>query len=230
MTTHGDTHSPIKRLPPDLRDRVCGHIASALHSALRSGSLPEDDPRIFTWTTLNRPPDCQTIQRCLRALSLVSKAWSSPAQRALFAVIPINGAYCLMSLLRSLLLFPKNRRFIRCLIPIFSNECARFYMGPHFIGDDISGMVTLAHFVNNLGDILFTPIVEELPNARLLRISLLKHVREPRIPMAFGGNTILVYRFREVLNLVLWAIVHLSPLLRALHLRTDRDQIDGPFA
>lgn len=95
---------------------------------------------------------------------------------------------------------------------------------------DIDGMITLAHFIDNLSDILFTPIVEELPNARLLRNGLIKHVREPRIPIAFEGNLTLVYRFREILNLVLWGIVHLSPLLSALHLRTVKEQIDGPFA
>ncbi|KAK3490291.1 uncharacterized protein B0T23DRAFT_381465 [Neurospora hispaniola] len=229
MTTHGDRPSPIRKLPAELRDRICGHVASVLHSALHYSSLPEDDPRIFSWTTRHRPPDCRINQKRLRALSLVSKDWSHSAQRALFAVIPINSARCLMTLLRSLILFPTNRRSIRCLIPIFSHECDRLYMGRGIIWDGIGGMVTLAHFIDNLGDILFTPIVEELPNTTLLRISLLKHVLQPPL-LAATNHTDHVYRFREILNSALWSVVHLSPVLSALHLRTVLSYCDTPFA
>ncbi|KAK3489700.1 hypothetical protein B0T13DRAFT_505713 [Neurospora crassa] len=228
MTTHGDRPSPIGKLPVELRDRICGHVASVLHSALHHSSLPEDDPQTFSWTTLDRPPDCRIIQKRLRALSLVSKDWSLSAQRALFAVIPISSARCLMTLLRSLILFPRNRKFIRCLIPIFSHECATFYMGPSFAWEDISGMVTLAHFINNLGDILFTPIVEDLPNTTLLRISLLKHVLQPPL-LATTNHIDHVYRFREILNSALWSVVHLSPMLSALHLRAVSSFCDPPF-
>ncbi|KAH7635768.1 hypothetical protein B0T09DRAFT_354173 [Sordaria sp. MPI-SDFR-AT-0083] len=42
----------------------------------------------------------------------------------------------------------------------------------------------MANFVDHLGDILFTPIAEELPNAMLLRINLIKHVLEPQLMFA----------------------------------------------
>ncbi|KAK1773453.1 hypothetical protein QBC45DRAFT_461578, partial [Copromyces sp. CBS 386.78] len=238
MTTHNEMSSPVEKLPLELKDLICGHMASALHSALHHSSLPEDDPLIFTWTIPHRsaivdprPPDCQIIQKRLRALSLVSKAWSRSAQRALFAVIPISSSRCLMKLLRSLLLYPKNRRYIRCLIPILSAACNRFYIGPYNSNpwDDTAGTVTLAHFVDNLGDILFTPIVEELPNGLLLRISLIKHVLDPQL-LAVVNYTDYVYRSGEILNSALWSVVHLSPLLSALHLRTEHHYCDVPFA
>ncbi|KAK3955918.1 hypothetical protein QBC32DRAFT_395153 [Pseudoneurospora amorphoporcata] len=237
MTTHNEMSSPVEKLPLELKDLICRHMASALHSALHHSSLPEDDPWIFTWTMPHRsarddprPPDCQIIQKRLRALSLVSKAWSRSAQRALFAVIPISSSRCLMKLLRSLLLYPKNRRYIRCLIPKLSAACNRFYIGPYNYNpwDDTAGTVTLTHFVDNLGDILFTPIVEELPNGLLLRISLIKHVLDPQL-LAAVNYTDYVYRFREILNSALWSVVHLSPLLSALHLRTEHHHCDVLF-
>ncbi|CCC13944.1 hypothetical protein SMACR_08453 [Sordaria macrospora] len=42
----------------------------------------------------------------------------------------------------------------------------------------------MANFVDHLGDILFTPIAEELPNAMLLRINLIKHVLDPQLMFA----------------------------------------------
>lgn len=248
MTTHGERTSPIGKLSKELRDLICEHVASPLHSALHHSSLPEDDPWIFLWSEPSygpvivpwsppqRPPDCQIIQKRLRALSLVSQDWSHSAQRALFAVIPIDSARCLMKLLRSLLLYPKNRRYIRCLIPIFMEPCVEFYMQSP-IGDDTAGMITMSLFVDNLGDILFTPIVEELPNAALLCTTLIKHVLHPHL--LAGGNhedtgesedfDDHVYRFREVLNSALCCVIHISPSLSALHLRTEWHHCAQPF-
>ena len=90
-----------------------------------------------------------------------------------------------MKLLRSLLLYPKNRRYIRCLIPIFSSECEKFFTSAVPVDYyETNGLVNMANFVDHLGDILFTPIAEELPNAMLLRINLIKHVLDPQLMFA----------------------------------------------
>lgn len=235
MTTCYEKTSPINRLPKELRDLICDHIASALHAALHHSIIPENDPLVFTWimsaVVTYRPPDCQIIQKHLRALSLVSKAWSHSAQRALFAVIPISSAWCLLKLLRSLLLYPKNRPYIRCLLPKFSYECDLLYMGS-LIADEVPGIITLTLFIDTLADILNTPILEELPYAGLLRMCLTKHRNRPRLLASSIVYPYFVYRFREVLNLALCSVIHLSPRLHALHLRTERGEeryFDVPF-
>lgn len=122
----------FKHLPIEVRARICefiGNIADApsdyqpdwseldnFFVLQTHDSFPVFRPIYFPPTDSTAiGPTYSSIYKDLRSLALASKAFTDSAQRVLFRIAVVGGPRCVMRLLKSLLLYPKNRRHIRSL-------------------------------------------------------------------------------------------------------------------
>ncbi|KAK3352064.1 hypothetical protein B0H65DRAFT_143748 [Neurospora tetraspora] len=153
----------VERLPLEIREHICeliGHVPHPSHDYLiNCFDPPEDHPQSEPFPG---PPHTlySSAYADLRVLSLVSKAFAEPSQRVLFKTTVVQGSIGIMSLLRSLLFYPKNRNYVRRLA-VSRKECWRLQY-------PVGGIVLRA-FMNILGRDVFTPIFDELQDASFFR-------------------------------------------------------------
>ncbi|KAK3493668.1 hypothetical protein B0T13DRAFT_489671 [Neurospora crassa] len=112
----------LEGLPQEVLETIaefCGDVASISPNEQRDTFLHDvihpylDSATSNTW---------QPAYRDLQALALTSKTFTNPAQRALFKVAIVKTTGHLVRLLHSLLLYPSNRRYVRCFVAILDDH------------------------------------------------------------------------------------------------------------
>ncbi|KAK1773332.1 hypothetical protein QBC45DRAFT_304046, partial [Copromyces sp. CBS 386.78] len=98
----------LERLPLEIREHICQ----------LAGWQKSHPAAIWTryvkWEDRHQPCNRRRCcQKSLYGLSLVSKSMAAPAQRALFREIVLNKPRSLVNVCKSLLLYPKNRGYVR---------------------------------------------------------------------------------------------------------------------
>lgn len=155
----------LQKLPLELLETVagfCGDVASV---------APDEQTSTFTNAIVNPYLDSATSNtsswspayRDLRALALVSKIFSNPAQRALFKFAMVKTTGHLMRLLRSLLLYPYNRPHVRCFVAVLQDHprpLAYQFAPPTLV---------LAEFIFYLMPLFAIDAAKELPNESFFR-------------------------------------------------------------
>lgn len=155
--------APIEQLPLELREQICdlvGHVPHSSHDHLMNCFDPLEimPPNMSKTRKVRHSPPIyphlySSAYSDLRALSVTSRALTGPAQRVLFRTIVVQGSAAIMLLLRSLLLYPKNRKLVRSLA-VFRKDFLSDYFG--------EGGETLDEFMEILGSAVCTPAFNEI--------------------------------------------------------------------
>lgn len=153
----------LKQLPTEVRARICefvGNIADA------PSDFQPDPLRQDTFFLVHRgskttaiEPKYSSIYKDLRSLALTSKAFTDSAQRVLFRIAVVGGPRCIMRLLKSLLLYPKNRRYIRSLFVTRKPHSQTGYLAEEI----------LVQFIRVLRPLVLTRRIDELYDASFFR-------------------------------------------------------------
>ncbi|ESA42721.1 hypothetical protein NCU17042 [Neurospora crassa OR74A] len=120
--------APIQRLPFELKAQIARELSDFDLYDQRNYQIDPYGHSFFNghtyeWQPLQKAGDkpqlsFQPVYDDLRALSLVSKDFRDPAQRALFAVVIVGDPTAYFKLFRTLLESPQVRSYIRCLLAI----------------------------------------------------------------------------------------------------------------
>ncbi|KAL0475966.1 hypothetical protein QR685DRAFT_65234 [Neurospora intermedia] len=147
----------LEALPQEVLETIaefCGDVASISPNEQRDTFLHDvihpylDSATSNTW---------QPAYRDLQALALTSETFTNPAQRALFKVAIVKTTGHLVCLLHSLLLYPSNRRYVRCFVAILDDHprpLPHRFIAPH--------PLVLGEFLYYLYPILPTTAVQGL--------------------------------------------------------------------
>ncbi|KAK3398407.1 hypothetical protein B0T20DRAFT_411072 [Sordaria brevicollis] len=203
--------SPLERVPLEIRERICQFVG------LKDARSEPPWMRYVKWEDRHQP--CKR-RRCCRislcALSLVSRSMVAPAQRALFENINLNRPRTLVGLCRSLLLYPKNRGYIRTIV-----VSHRKYLGQRYPHDSPGERHShpcdkpdATAFLNLLGPV----ISEQQPGTdefwALESLCDLYHTYRENVE-----QTLLRFRpdvFIEITDTILALLLHFSPSLHSL--------------
>ncbi|KAK3493667.1 hypothetical protein B0T13DRAFT_504129 [Neurospora crassa] len=159
----------IDKLPIELWERIFEFVGDIAYVSGRDRvDFPDDEtpyPYVPRDTHLEVP--CRTEPTpydYLRSASLASRALTAPAQRALFRVSKTRSSIGMLRLLRSLLEYPANRKYVQWLVTSpLPRENVIGRKNPPDILDPISALV------QTLGPLLHTPALNQLRNARFFR-------------------------------------------------------------
>ncbi|EAA26588.1 hypothetical protein GE21DRAFT_8430 [Neurospora crassa] len=177
----------IDKLPIELWERIFEFVGDIAYVSGRDRvDFPDDEtpyPYVPRDTHLEVP--CRTEPTpydYLRSSSLASRAFTVPAQRALFRVSKTRSSIGMLRLLRSLLEYPANRKYVQWLVtsPLLREnnyDC----QNPPDILDPISALV------RTLGPLLRTPVLDQLQNVEFFGRLLQLYI--PRDPKSFSGYT-----------------------------------------
>lgn len=112
----------LDQLPQEVLENIAGFCGNI------SKISPSEDADTFTKNLVKPYLDSvgsntwTPSYKDLRSLALVSKAFANPAQRALFKIAMVKTTGHLMLLLRSLLLYPANRRYVRVFVAVLRDH------------------------------------------------------------------------------------------------------------
>ncbi|KAK3352061.1 hypothetical protein B0H65DRAFT_556738 [Neurospora tetraspora] len=112
----------LQQLPQEVIETIaefCGDI-SGVSPSEQTDTFTEDVVKPYLDSTASNT--WSPVYNDLRALALVSRTFSNPAQRALFKVAMVKTTGHLMRLIRSLLLYPNNRRYVRCFVAAINDH------------------------------------------------------------------------------------------------------------
>lgn len=164
-------------LPIELLERIFEFVGDIAHFSEGEPVDFPDDETLYPEIPRERHQDVPSRQGptaydYLRASALVSRAFTAPAQRALFRVSKTRSSIGLLRLLRSLLEYPANRKSVQWLVtsPLrrenyLDRQGLRW--NPPDILDPISGLIQI------LGPLLHTPALDQVQNSAIIRRFLL---------------------------------------------------------
>ncbi|KAK3352063.1 hypothetical protein B0H65DRAFT_143754 [Neurospora tetraspora] len=177
----------IEKLPIELLERIFEFVGEIAYVSGRDRvDFPDDEtpcPFIPRDRHLEVPRRTEpTPYDYLRSSSLASRAFTAPAQRALFRVSMTRSSIGMLRLLRSLLEYPANRKYVQWLVASpLPRENLIGRQNPPDILDPISASV------QTLGPLLHTPALDQLRNACFFRSLLLPFVS--RSPESVSSDT-----------------------------------------
>lgn len=207
----------LERLPLELKARICESVANIIDPPLdfqpdplkQDIFFPTDKPSSLQTSDMERT--YSSIYADLRSLALVSKDFTDRAQQVLFRIAVVGGPRCPMRLLKSLLLYPDNRRYIRSLL--VTRKAGTL---------DHLSLDAVLQIHSTLRPLILTGKINELPNGGCFREFL---ERLPNLPLAewFDDQQLTKIAhelaiFPAVADHVLRAIVLLCPKLTGFHL------------
>lgn len=169
----------VKRLPIELWERIFEFVGDISYV---SGQHPVDFPDDETPYPSTTRPTALTPYDHLRSASVASRAFTAPAQRALFRVSRTHSTTGTLRLFRSLLEYPDNRKYVQWLLVTTPTTKDRIY------GSNSRGILDLIPtLVQTLGPLVDTPAFDQLQNAGFFRSLVLPSTS--RIPGFHGAGT-----------------------------------------
>lgn len=218
--------APIQRLPFELKEQIAREFCDFdLYDQRNYRIDPSGDSFLnghtYEWKPLpeagGKPQlSFQPVYDDLRALSLVSRNFRDPAQRALFSIVIFGEPTTYFKLLRSLLEAPDTRSYIRCLFAVAVRNPEAEQRHHEIVKS------CCADFVEILGPIVVSNSYDGLRNGRYFygfkhRI-LLHGDTVSSSPDRKVSDMRLRRDFAILVKEVLHSILQLCPSLKAFHL------------
>ncbi|KAK3388363.1 hypothetical protein B0T20DRAFT_491274 [Sordaria brevicollis] len=208
----------LDKLPIELWERIFEFVGEIEQISDRERvSFPGDE----TAYPLIEPPKVTepTPYDNLRSSSLAFRKFRAPAQRALFRCSRTHSSVGLLRLLRSLMVYPHNRKYVQWLL-----AC-------RMPGENIYGRPNPPNFldplqrsVQVLGPLVQTPVMDQLHNASFFRRLLLPYLQvgtsldEPENLPPRSETRKFLPLFGIIGDQILRAIAQLCPQIRGAHL------------
>lgn len=214
--------SPLERLPLEIREHICQLVG------LKNPSPWPRCMRYVKWEDRHQPCNRRRCcQKSLCALSLVSKSMAAPAQRALFKDIILDRPRTLVNLCKSLLLYPKNRGYIRHLVVRnhkYMGQRSR-YDRPGERHSHPYDQPDASAFVNLLGPVVMEQGASSVWALKYLRDAYSSYHETPRdIRIDTRSEA-----FSELTDTIFTFIVHFSSSLQSLVIRGSGKPWIQPF-